>query len=318
MARPLPKYRADALWEWGRSSMKERALADRVVVLTGASSGFGRGAALDYARRGANLVLAARRGDELDQVAEECRALGSHTLVVPTDVSRKEDVEQLALKAAQTFEHVDVWINNAGVAALGPFERIPLVDHEQVIATDLLGVLYGSYFAYGQFLHQGWGNLINVASELGRTTVPYYTSYSAAKHGVVALGDALRQEIFQAKHENIHVCTVMPAAHDTPFFDHVGNYTGHEVQAPRPLHDPQDVVATLVRLATDPKDRTMVGADGVVKVLLKSFAPGISENLSAKAMQKIQMEGPPAADTPGAVQEPMSEGTEVSGGRRET
>src|SRR5262249_15117504 len=151
--------------------------------------------------------------------------------------------------------------------AIGRFERIPLADHVQVIATDLLGTLYGTYFAYRQFLQQGAGTVINVASELGERTVPYYASYSAAKHGVVGLGDSLRQEIAENKVENVHVCTVLPTAHDTPFFDHVANYTGHEVQAPRPLHDPDDVVETLLRLARNPENREIIGGHGIVTVL---------------------------------------------------
>src|SRR5207237_2667667 len=114
--------------------------------------------------------------------------------------------------------------------------------------------LYGSYFAYRQFVAQGSGIVINIASELGEHTVPYYSSYSAAKHGVVGLSQTLRQEIDQNGITGVHVCLVMPTAHDTPFFDHAANYTGHEVQAPSPLHDPQNVVDAIVGLARNPKD----------------------------------------------------------------
>jgi short-subunit dehydrogenase len=79
--------------------------------------------------------------------------------------------------------------------------------------------------------------------------MPYYSSYAAAKHGVIGLSDSLRQEVDQAKIKDVHVCRVMPTAHDTPFFDHAANYTGHEVRPPKPLHDPQNVVETIVRLA---------------------------------------------------------------------
>jgi short-subunit dehydrogenase len=193
-----------------------------------------------------------------------------------------------------------------------------LDDQVQVIQTNLLGTLYGSYYAYRHFLQQQQGILINIASELGRHTVPYYTSYTAAKHGVVGLSDSLRQEIMLRKLENIHVCTVMPTAHDTPFFDHVANYSGHEVQAPEPLHDPEDVVETLFRLAQNPKDKEIVGGDGVVKILMKSLMPGVTEKAAAKHMHKIQIKkAPPAPDSPGAVRSPSGEGTEVSGGRLE-
>lgn len=294
-----------------------KSLEDKVVVITGASSGFGRGAALRFAEEGACVVLAARRGDLLDEVAKDCENAGGRALAVETDVSEAADVERLCATALDTFGRIDVWINNAGVGALGPFERIPLDIHEQVIRTDLLGVLYGSWLAYRRFLEQRSGILINIASELGTETVPYYSSYAAAKHGVVGLGDALRQELGRQKVNDVHVCTVMPTAHDTPFFDHAANYTGHEVQAPKPLHDPSNVVETLVGLARNPKDEKIVGGDGIVKVLLKSVAPAVQEKLGAKQIHKAQMEkAPRGGDSPGAVKAPTPYGTGVSAGRR--
>src|SRR4051812_25434852 len=264
-------------------------VAGKVVVITGASSGFGKGTALALAEQGATVVLAARRGHLLNEVAAACRQAGARALAVPTDVSQPRQVERLAQSAIDAFHRIDVWINNAGVGALGPFERVPLSEHTQVIATTLLGTVYGSYAAYRQFLVQGEGILINVASELGRHTVPYYTSYASAKHGVVGLSESLRQEIVQQGREGMHVCLVMPTAHDTPFFDHVANYTGHEVRAPPPLHDPHAVVDTLVRLAANPKDKQIVGADGVIKILLKSLAPALEEKIAARQMHKTQM-----------------------------
>jgi short-subunit dehydrogenase len=297
--------------------MADRDLANTVVVLTGASSGFGKGAAIEFAKGGAKVVLAARRDDLLDEVANECSAEGGDALACPTDVSKSEEVERLCETALEAFGRIDVWINNAGVGALGRFERIPLDVHEQVVATNLLGTLYGSYVAYGQFLAQGGGVLINIASELGFGTVPYYTSYTAAKHGVVGLSGSLRQEVKQNRIEGVHICTIMPTAHDTPFFDHAANYTGHEVTPPKPLHDPENVVAAIVRIAQDPEDKEIVGADGIAKLLMANVLPGISEKMGGRQMHKTQMEKPPPADdTPGAVRAPMREGTGVSAGRR--
>jgi short-subunit dehydrogenase len=297
--------------------MAKRNPADQVIVLTGASSGFGKGAALEFARGGAKLVLAARRSDLLDELAEECRAEGGEALACATDVSKRSDVERLCAAALDAYGRIDVWINNAGVGALGRFERVPLDVHEQVIATDLYGTLYGSYFAYKQFLAQGGGVLINIASELGFGTVPYYASYAAAKHAVVGLTGSLRQEVKQNRIEGVHICTIMPTAHDTPFFDHAANYTGHEVTPPKPLHDPENVVAAIVRIAADPEDKEIVGADGVAKLVMANLMPGVSEKVGARQMHKTQMEKPPpAGDSPGAVRAPMREGTEVSAGRR--
>jgi short-subunit dehydrogenase len=298
--------------------MQKSNFVGKVVVITGASSGFGRGATMRFAKAGASTVIAARRSELLDQLEEICRNNGGNVLSVPTDVSLRADIENLFETTIAEYGKIDVWINNAGVGAIGPFERIPLVDHAQVIDTNLMGTLYGSYYAYSHFLQQDAGILINVASELGRHAVPYYASYTAAKHGVVGLCDALRQEIELNKRENIHVCAVLPTAHDTPFFDHVANYSGHEVQAPEPLHHPQDVVETIFRLAQNPKDKEIVGSDGVVTILMETLMPGVTEKIAARQMHKTQMEdAPPARDTPGAVRSPMRKGTKVSAGRLE-
>jgi short-subunit dehydrogenase len=298
--------------------MPRQSLTDKIIVITGASSGFGKGAALEFARQGAKLVLAARRSGLLDELANECHAEGGDALACATDVSVRAEVEALAEETLDTFGRIDVWINNAGVGALGRFERVPLDVHEQVIATNLLGTLYGSYCAYRQFVEQGSGILINIASELGFGTVPYYSSYTAAKHGVVGLSGSLRQEVKQNRITGVHICTIMPTAHDTPFFDHAANYTGHEVTPPKPLHDPQKVVDAIVRIAQDPEDKRIVGADGVAKLVMANIMPVVSEKVGAKQMHKTQMEGPPPSeDSPGAVRTPIPKGTGVSGGRRD-
>lgn len=298
--------------------MAKHDLKGKVVVVTGASSGFGKGTALELARAQAHLVLAARRADLLTELARQCEDFGVRTLAVPTDVGDRRQVEELCQAALGKFGRFDVWINNAGVGALGRFEAVPLEDHVKVIETDLMGVLYGSYFAYRQFLKQGEGVLINMASELGRHTAPYYASYTAAKHGVVGLCESLRQELDQGGIENVHVCLIMPTAHDTPFFDHVANYSGHEVQPPVPLHDPQNVIDALVGLARNPKDQKIVGADGIAKILLKNVAPRTEEKLGARQIHKTQMQDAPGApETDGAVLSPIPAGTAIRGGRLE-
>ena len=187
---------------------------------------------------------------------------------------------------------------------------------KQVISTDLMGTLYGAYCAYRQFLRQGAGMLINIASELGEYALPYYSSYTAAKHGVVGLSTAIRQELAQNDIEHIYVWVVMPTASDTPFFDHAANYTGHEVQPPAPLHDPQEVVDAIVDLARDPENTKVVGSDGLFKIVMKKLAPAAADKAMGKTMQRIQIEkAPPGEDSRGAVEQPMREGTGVSAGR---
>ena len=297
--------------------MSTQDLSGKVIVITGASSGFGRGASVQFAKAGASVVLAARRGHVLDDVARECEAAGGLALAVPTDVSKEGEVEALAQAALAKFGRIDIWVNNAGGGALGRFEEVPLADHVQVIETDLLGTLYGSYRAMQQFHKQQSGVLINVASVIGKIPAPYFASYAAAKHGVVGLSGAIRQELSVNDVKNIHVCTVMPTSMDTPFFEHAANYTGHKAVPIPPVYDPQEVVDVIVRLATKPEAEVVVGAAGVASAISHNLAPHMTEAMMAKQTHAAQMEKAPAAgDTDGSILEPMLTGVGVSGGLR--
>jgi NAD(P)-dependent dehydrogenase (short-subunit alcohol dehydrogenase family) len=282
----------------------------KVIVITGASSGFGRGVALQLAADGASLVLAARRAELLAELARECERAGAwRALSVPTDVSVREEVERLADAAVRQLGRIDVWINDAGVGALGPFERVPLELHAQVVKTDLLGTLYGSYCAYQQFVKQGSGTLINVSSGLGREPASGYSSYCAAKHGVVGLSETLRQEVEEKGLRGVFICTVMPGAHDTPFFDHAANYTGRKMQPPRPLRDPRNVVDAIASLVQDPENPRIVPGSGVSALVTRH------RRWSWKARPAPAASEAPT-DSPGAVSSPLALGTGVSAGRR--
>jgi len=254
--------------------MSDQSLNGKVIVITGASSGFGKGAALEFARASANLVLAARRDELLDELVQQCKAEGSVAIAVPTDVSKQDDMQLLAQQAIDNFGHFDVWINNAGVGALGNFWDIPLEDHVHLIEINLIGVIYGSYFALRQFRQQRSGTLINTASGLGKIPAPYYSSYTASKYGVVGLSASLRQEVSETDMKDIHICTVLPMAMDTPWFDHAANYSGHEPEPVPPLYDPQKVIDTYVRLASQPEDEVIVGGAGKLCLPFTAFYRG--------------------------------------------
>ena len=299
----------------GEKDTDSRGLKNCVVVITGASSGFGKGCALEFARRGARVVLAARREDLLNQLALECGAGDGRALAVPTDVTKVADVSQLRQRAITEFGHIDVWVNNAGAGAVGRFDDVPLDDHVKVIETDLLGTLYGSFFAIEEFRRTGQGTLINVASIIGKVPAPYFSSYAAAKHGVVGLSAAIRQELAEEKLERIHVCTVMPTSFDTPFFEHAAQYTGREAAPIPPTYDPREVVETIVGLAKNPKDEVTVGTSAKFATLLHQFFPGMVESMMAKQTRKAELQDSPQGhEGSGSLHTPMPTGTEVKGG----
>jgi len=295
--------------------MEERSLDGKVVVITGASSGFGRGAAYKFAQQGASLALAARRDSVLEEVARECEAAGGRAIPVAADVGEEQDVRRLAEMTLEAFGRIDVWVNNAGAGAIGRFEDVPIEDHVRVIQTDLLGTLYGSYYAMRQFRSQNTGTLINMASVIGKVPAPYFASYAAAKHGIVGLDAALRQELQEDKIDTIHVCTVMPTTFDTPFFEHAAQYTGHEASPIPPTYEPKDVVDTIVSLATDPQDTVSVGTAAKVFNFAHHFFPGVVEAMMARQTRKSQFDNAqPGEQTSGSLHEPMPTGTGVKGG----
>lgn len=186
-------------------------IAGRTYVVTGASSGFGRGVAELLGRERANVVLAARRAELLEEIAGQVRAFGGQALVVPTDVSDPAAIERLAQAAIGRFRRIDVWINNAGIGTIGRFEAVPVVDHSRVVDVNLKGVIFGSHVAIRQFKAQGQGVLVNLGSVESQVPVAYHASYAATKAGIWALGRALTEELRLAgMKRTIRVVTVMP------------------------------------------------------------------------------------------------------------
>lgn len=253
--------------------MSESRLDGVVVVITGASSGIGRAAAQAFAREQARVVLAARDEEALHEVANECRALGAEALVVPTDVTLSDSVEQLASAAAEFGRgSIDIWINNAGVGAVGAFDETPLDAHEQVVQTDLIGYLRGAHVVLPYFKQQNGGILINTQSVGSWVPQPYAVAYSASKFGLRGFSHALRGEL--AQWPGIHVCDVYPSMVDTPGFRDGGNFAGRSLQPPSPLCDPRQVADAMVSLALHPRHTTSVGLAATLLRFAHFITPG--------------------------------------------
>ncbi len=295
--------------------MKRNRKGNRVVVITGASSGFGRGAALRFAKAGDNVVIAARRESLLEEVAQQCRKAGVEAVAVEADVSNAADVQKLAEQALDKFDRIDVWVNNAGVGTVARFEEAPLEEHEQVIRTNLMGTIYGSYEALKQFREQGRGVLINLASFAGKVAPPYMSSYAASKFGIRGLGMALREELAQNGEDNIKVSTIMPVSFDTPFFEHAGNHSGKPVKPIGSVYDPKEVIETIFEMSIDPEDEVVVGTEGKLSSIAQRLSPKLVEKQMAKQTQKAQMgQKESAKDSSGSLFRPMKKGNNVYGG----
>lgn len=296
---------------------RENDVRGRTIVIAGASSGFGRGAAERLGELGANVVVAARREAVLQDVARRIDAAGGAGLAVETDVSDPQAVERLGTAALDRFGSIDVWVNNVGIGALGMFWDVPLEDHARVIDVNLKGLLYGAYVALRQFRAQGHGVLINVGSLESNVPLAYQTSYAATKAAVLSLGRSLNEELRLAQLDDaIKVGTIMPWAVDTPWWVHAANYSGH---APRmaAMDDPSIVVDAIVSACTDPQEQQPVGGKARGAKLSHRIFPDLTKRLSADLADAEVHKGTRVADTTGAIYEPMAEGTGVSGGVRE-
>jgi short-subunit dehydrogenase len=246
-------------------------LRDQTIVITGASSGAGRAAALEFAPLGCALVLAARNEEALNDVAAECRGLGSEVLVVVTDVTDPKAMINLANVANDWKSGLDVWINNAGVLAAGPFDVTPMEVHSQVIQTNLLGYMNGAHAVLPIFKAQGYGTVINNISIGGFLPVPYGAGYTASKFGLRGFTEALKAELLEWR--AIYVCDLFPAFLDTPGISHAANYTGKALKPAPPVYDPNRVAQAMVKLAQKPSANTYVGSISYALKFAHSIAP---------------------------------------------
>ncbi|HYG88720.1 MAG TPA: SDR family oxidoreductase [Azospirillum sp.] len=296
-----------------------RSFEGLVVVVTGASSGIGRATAHAFARRGAVVVLAARRAEMLHEVEQECRELGRDqggmAVAVPTDVTDEHAVDRLARSALARFGRIDVWFNNAGVGVFGRFEDIPSDVWRRVIETNVFGTVHGAKAAMRQFRAQGHGVLINNSSIVGRLSKPDSTAYATSKFAVRGFAEALRQEVLDQP--EIHVCTILPSVIDTPFFHHAANFSHHRVRAAPPVYTPEKVARTVLALVERPRAEVVIGEAGRVGAVAKRLMPSLMTRINGRALNYGFLADEPSPETTGAAFEPMRDGMRVRGNWRQ-
>ena len=291
-----------------------RKLRDSVVIITGASSGIGRATALAFARRGAWVVIAARRESALNEVATECQRSGGRAVPVTADVSDEAAVKNIARQAIENFGRIDVWFNNAGVTLFGRFEETPPDAFRRVIETNLFGYIYGARAALPYFREQGGGVLINNASYVATAGQPYTSAYVLTKFAIRGLAECLRMELRGAK--NIHVCTILPASIDTSIFQQAANYTGRAVKPMWPVYPAEQVAEAIVACVENPEREVMVGNAGRMLNVLHAVAPALHDAALARRVERDHFQDSPAPSTAGNLFEPIMQETGISGGWR--
>lgn len=201
-------------------------LTGQVVVITGASSGIGAEVARALAREKARLVISARRMDKLEKVAEECRELGSETIALACDVSKRADVDTLVAAAVEKFGRLDVMIANAGYGFLAKIHETTEQQFDDIVATNVKGTWYAMQAAAAVMLKQlpderrpqkaARGHIIAISSGAGRRGLPLYGVYAMTKAAQLSLAEAMRVEM---RGQGVYCSTVHPLTTATEFFD---------------------------------------------------------------------------------------------------
>jgi NADP-dependent 3-hydroxy acid dehydrogenase YdfG len=195
-------------------------IKNKVVVITGGSSGMGEATARYLAANGAKVVIAARRAKRIVALAAEITKAGGTAIAVTTDVTKRDDVKKLVDGAVKTYGRIDVLINNAGVMPLSPIEQLKIDEWDQMIDVNLRGVLHGIAAALPHMKNQKSGHIINTASVAGHKIFGASAVYSATKFAVRALSEGLRQEV---KPYNIRTTIISPGAVKTELLDHISD-----------------------------------------------------------------------------------------------
>lgn len=195
------------------------ALYGKVVLITGASSGFGEDAARLFAKEGCRVVLAARRLEKLQQLAVDIQSEGGEAIAIPVDVNEPAEIAVMVQTALDLYERIDILFNNAGFGGMGWFEELEAERHiETLVRVNLIGTMLVTHAVLPHMLRQREGHVINMASVAGLIASPLLTTYSASKYGVRAFTDALRREVSPF---GIKVSGIYPGPAETEFGSHL-------------------------------------------------------------------------------------------------
>lgn len=289
---------------------KNKVLKDKIVVVTGGSSGVGRATAEAFALEGCKVVIIARGETAVNETVELCNDLMVESLGITADVSEASEMEKAVESILNRFGTIDIWINNAGVMASGKFEEIPMDIHHQVIATNLMGYMHGAYFILPHLKNKKEGIIINNVSIGGFMPAPYSAVYSATKAGIHKMMECLQGEVSNFK--DIHICNIYPQIQRSTGNSHSAKFSGLDFKVPPIAADPRDTAKAIVKLAKNPqKDKFPDFASKAIVSAYKIF-PKTTINTASAAMRMV-MKAKNAPAEEGNILKPSEEPRSIYG-----
>jgi NAD(P)-dependent dehydrogenase (short-subunit alcohol dehydrogenase family) len=293
--------------------MQLKPIDQQVVVVMGASSGIGRETALQFAGRGAKVVVSARGEAGLQTLVDEIRANGGAAIAVPADVSDFDQVKAVADRTVAEYGRLDTWVHASAVAIYATFEQTTPEEFKRVIDTDLTGQAYGAMAALPHLRREGRGALIHVSSIEARRAFPFHSAYAAAKHGIDGMLEALRVEL-RKEGVPISVTNVMPASINTPLFNKSRTKLGVKPMPPPPIYQPSTVAKIILYAAEHPTRDLIAGGAGKAMLMTQRLSPRLMDAIVTRVGFRIQQtDEPRSADAPNNIFGPIQGYDRVEG-----
>ncbi|RDU97575.1 SDR family oxidoreductase [Trinickia dinghuensis] len=253
----------------------------KIVVVTGASAGVGRAAALAFARLGADVALLARDAEALEHVASIARNHGVRAMPIAVDVSAAHEVEAAANRIEAELGPIDVWVNNAMVTVFSPVARMKPEEFARVTEVTYLGYVWGTMAALERMSRRNKGVIVQVGSALAYRAIPLQSAYCGAKHAIRGFTDALRCELLHEK-SGVHVTMVQMPSLNTPQFDWAQSKMPGAPRPVAPIYEPEVAARAIVWAATHRRRELYVGLPSIKAIVANKFIPGYLDRYLAK------------------------------------
>ena len=278
----------------------------QVVVVTGASSGVGRAAAVAFARQGAHVGLLARGRNGLEGAKRDVEAAGGHGLVLEADVADAQALDDAAGRVEEELGPIDVWVNDAMVTIFSPFDQIEPDEFRRVTEVTYLGFVYGTMAALKRMKTRDRGTIVQVGSALAYRGIPLQSAYCGAKHAIQGFNESLRCELLHDG-SNVRLTMVQLPALNTPQFDHCRSRMPRKAQPVPPIFQPELAAEAIIWATKHDRREVYVGGPTVEAIVGDKLASGLADRYLAKTNFEAQQTPEPAdPDAPGNLFEPLA------------
>jgi NAD(P)-dependent dehydrogenase (short-subunit alcohol dehydrogenase family) len=280
-------------------------LQDRIVLVTGASSGIGAATAERFAREGADVALLARSREGLEVVAARVRAHGRKALVLPCDVTDARGVGDAVARIEEELGGLDVVVSNAAAVVFGRFEQVSPEDFDRTVAVTFTGAVNVIRSTLPALARRN-GTIVVVGSIMTKLPLPTFSSYAAAKHALRGFLSSLRIELHAAG-DPVTISLVNPGSVDSPLWEHTTTATGRQARKPPEGYKPEVYAAAIVSCARHPRSEITLGGEARLLELAYLYARPVGERILGFAHRLYRSGVDPPAGA-GSLWEPMGDG----------